>query len=173
MGFQNTYNTVINFGGKNVYSSSWVSPGSCLTGLTGCFGYGFNTGCCCDSLMIGANPAAFGAGYALGQALPGIISNAIPGIFKGIGNAASFVWNKGLMPAFKGIGKAASFVWNKGLMPAFRGIGNAASWAWGGIKSAASWVGNGIANGAKWLWGGIKSGGKAVGKFFKKLFHKD
>jgi len=76
-----------------------------------------------------------------------MLAPALPAVFKGIGKACSWVWNKAISPVFKLVGKAASFVWNKALVPAGKAV-------WNGVKSAAKWIGNGVKN----LW--------------NKIFHK-
>lgn len=53
---------------------------------------------------------------------------------KGIGQGATWLWNKALKPAGQAIGKAASWTWNKILKPVGKGIGNFFKSIWNGIK---------------------------------------
>ena len=84
----------------------------------GCFGYGFSGG---------GNMFEMGAGIGLGYAAGMALVPALPDVFKGIGNACSWVWNNALVPAGK-------VVFN-------------------GIKSAVNWVGKGIKNAWNWITG--------------------
>ena len=71
---------------------------------------------------------------------------ALPSVFKGIGSACSWVWNKAIAPAGKAVGKACSWVWNKALVPAGKAVFN-------GVKSAVNWIGKGIKNAWNWITG--------------------
>ncbi len=133
------YNTTVNVNGNTMFSSTY-SPCVCNCGMGSCFGYGF--GGYMPMFGFGGNfmsGLGFGTGYAAGLSL----TPMMPTIFKGIGQAFSWLGTKVIAPA-------ASFAWNNVLKP----VGNA---VWSGIK----WVGNTVAKGAK-----------AVGKAIGSLFHK-
>lgn len=108
-----------------------------------CFGWGFG-GCCGDS--FNTKPMMFGIGMGIGCGLGALLVNNFPAICKGVGKAASWVWNTAFPAIGKGVSKAASWVWN----------------------TAFPAIGKGVASAAKWVWGGIKSVGKAIGNIFKK-----
>ena len=103
----------------------------------GCFGYGFTSG---------SNMFEMGAGIGLGYAAGMALVPALPAVFKGIGSACSWVWNKAIAPAGKAVGKACSWVWNKALVPAGKAVFN-------GVKSAVNWIGKGIKNAWNWITG--------------------
>jgi len=90
MNFGTICNTTINANGHSVsfYSNS-LSPFGCCNSFgnfsPGCFGYGFNS-MCGKSFMYGAGA---GLGFAAGMAL----IPALPAIFKGIGQGATWLWN--------------------------------------------------------------------------------
>lgn len=162
MGFGTISNTFINCNGRSVsFHSNSLSSLGCYSGFgcftPGCFGFGFNNMC--------GNPYAFGAGVGFGLMTGAALSPLLPGVFKGIGEGCSWLWNNALSPAFKGIGKGCTWLWNNALSPAFKGVGKGCSWLWNnalvpagkGIWDGIKWVGNGIANGAKWLWNGVKT----------------
>ena len=133
-------------------------------GFTGasCFGWGYG-GCCGDT--FNTKPMMFGIGMGIGCGLGALLVNNFPAICKGVGQAATWVWNKAFPAIGKGIGQAASWMWNKAFPAIGKGIGQAATWVW---NKAFPAIGKGVASAAKWVWGGIKSVGKAIGSLFKK-----
>ena len=125
-------NNNINICGKNIFQSSFnpFATGCCGNFMPGCFdfGYGSYIGDCCSFGRRGVECAlAFSLGFAAAPLLPSL--------FNGIGKLGTWCYDNILAPAGKFIGNCASFVWNKALVPAGEAV-------WNGIKA----VGKGIKN---------------------------
>ncbi len=110
-GFGSIYNTTVNVNGHSVGFSHYnsLSPFGCgsFTSFTpGCFGFGYANHCC-------TNPFAVGAGIGLGFAAGMTLIPLLPSVFKGIGNACSWTWNKAIKPAFQWIGNGIKNLFHK------------------------------------------------------------
>ena len=113
----------------------------------GIFGYGFPQ---CNNMFF--NPCCMnlscGIGQGLGFALGSACISFMPQIIKGVGNACSFVWNRGILPGAKWIGNGISNAWSKGIVP------------------TAKWIENGVAKGCKVIKNGVVN-------CWNKIFHKN
>ena len=138
--------------GGGVKSNTFISVknynygGGCHSG--GIFGApyygGYYGGGCCG----GGGISSKGAWWALGiGAGVGLLASPLGGpIFRGIGKAASWTWNKAIKPA-------ATWTWNSVLKPAGKAIWKGLSWTGKQIGNTFAYIGKGIANvvtGKKW-----------------------